>query len=687
MKEIAIGILQSVIAIMLLVMLAISWKRNINIKNLKNIYLCLVLCLVYWLFANAMRSFSEMRNSVLFWYEAKYIGILPLPSLILAFSLIYTKKDSWLSNKKVKYALIIIPVIFLMTIVTDPYLHLFREKLVVVYVRQMTKVIPHNNLFFWLNTFYTYLMIIISIILLTSHCYKLPKYYRFQPIVLIIALLPPFLLNITYVFSILDEVYDQTTLAFVVTGLIFHWALFYFSTPEIIPVARQLIIENMQHLLIVTDINGKVVDLNLATKEILKSFNINIMNASFEESFQKFIESTDGSVSFSPNGKEMTLHFDGDTHFYSYNESPILEKGETIGYLNMFNDITEVKTMMHQLENIATVDPLTNLRNRIYLDNNMHTLDDKSKLPITVFKGGLNGLKMINDSLGNEIGDQLIIRTADILREVFSDQGLIARVSGDEFVIILPQTNATDAKQYTDRILELCNATLINHAKLSLCLSHSTMTNSDELLADHMRLANNNMYRKKLTESQSTRSSIIESLKTALEQSDYETQAHAERTQKLALEVGRNIGLSDSQLNDLSMLSVLHDIGKLSIPDHILLKPSKLTKEEFEIIKTHTEKGYAIAIASPELVSIAKGILHHHERWDGNGYPSGIARDQIPIEARVITIVDAYDVMTNDRPYHKAISKEEAIEELKRCKGTQFDPDLVEVLLEILNNH
>lgn len=157
-----------------------------------------------------------------------------------------------------------------------------------------------------------------------------------------------------------------------------------------------------------------------------------------------------------------------------------------------------------------------------------------------------------------------------------------------------------------------------------------------------------------------------------------------ERTREMAIRLGKALSLSDGELGKLALLAVLHDIGKIAIPHSILLKPGKLTDAEWEIMKTHTEKGYRIANASKELKPIGEYILHHHERWDGGGYPGGLAGDEIPLLSRIITVVDSHDVMVHDRPYHRAMSGEAAEAELRRCSGTQFDPKLVKVFLEVL---
>jgi len=162
-----------------------------------------------------------------------------------------------------------------------------------------------------------------------------------------------------------------------------------------------------------------------------------------------------------------------------------------------------------------------------------------------------------------------------------------------------------------------------------------------------------------------------------------ETEEHSRRMQDMAYTIGKTLDLSNSELDNLKRLAVLHDIGKIAIPTYILDKPGRLTTEEWVIIKKHTDIGHRIAISSPDIAPIAKGILHHHERWDGTGYPMGIKGEEIPLIARIVSIADAYDVMTNGRPYQKAVSQEEVWAEIERCAGSQFDPYLVGKAIEL----
>ena len=182
---------------------------------------------------------------------------------------------------------------------------------------------------------------------------------------------------------------------------------------------------------------------------------------------------------------------------------------------------------------------------------------------------------------------------------------------------------------------------------------------------------------------------IIEILKKSLEIKSVETKLHTERVSNYCIKMAQELGLSNEMIKKAGMVGTLHDIGKIAIADKILLKPGKLTEYEYEVMKTHSEEGYKLACLIPEIKDIANEILAHHERWDGNGYPMGLRDKEIPILSRIVSIADSFDAMTENRCYSKARTIEEGILELKRCSGTQFDPDLVNIFINkiILKNN
>ena len=361
------------------------------------------------------------------------------------------------------------------------------------------------------------------------------------------------------------------------------------------------------------------------------------------------------------------------------------ENGEVIALEGLIIDITDKKRKEQEVEYLNNHDFLTGLYNRKFFEQQKERLDTAAHLPLTVLLGDINGLKLVNDAFGHSTGDRLIVQAARILKSCMRRNDILARYGGDEFSIILPNTNSDTAYEISKKIRKLCeeyNKT-INYESLniSISLGYATKVAADEDLDEIIRTAEDYMYKHKLLDLTSSHSDIVSSIKATMFERSHETQQHADRLSKLSKDIGVELNFSQAQLDDLELLATLHDIGKVGIDDRILNKPGKLDDKEWFEMRKHSEIGYRIAMASPELVPIAEYILYHHERWDGGGYPSGLKKEEIPLPSRILAVVDAYDAMTQDRVYRKAMTKEAAVEELWKNAGTQFDPAIIEIFI------
>lgn len=368
-------------------------------------------------------------------------------------------------------------------------------------------------------------------------------------------------------------------------------------------------------------------------------------------------------------------------------KTPIIDNhGNVSGIVGISRDITKQKTLEEKLRQLGEIDVLTNLYNRNCFEDKIKELHDEKYYPLGIIMGDVNGLKLINDTLGHLEGDKLLKSISYVLKSSCKESEYIFRWGGDEFIILVPNADEYKCDSIITRILNDCKKYDYEYMQLSISLGAVVKKDLNDNFHSYIKKVDEKVYRHKLLENKSIKSSIMYSLLNSLEEKNVETKEHAQRVSQYSLALGKILNLTRSQLDELEIVASLHDIGKIGISEDILQKPASLTSEEFEILKTHPEKGYRIINASSELDSVAKGVLTHHERYDGNGYPMGLKGDEIPLISRIINIADSFDVMTSTRPYKKAMCKKDAIQELLKCSGTQFDPNLVQPFIGYIKN-
>ncbi len=347
----------------------------------------------------------------------------------------------------------------------------------------------------------------------------------------------------------------------------------------------------------------------------------------------------------------------------------------------------ERKSSEEKIKHLSFHDALTGLYNRAYFEEELERYNFPRYYPLSVVTLDINGLKVINDTFGHSEGDRLLQHFSQILASISRQGDILARIGGDEFAILLPYTTSEDAHSFCERIKKACKQDKIEpiYLRPNISLGHTTQEGEYKDMNSLLKEADRNMYQDKLFNGKSREKHFLEAFRIVLAERDPHTSAHAQRLQKLALFLGKRVGLTEYQLGNLKLLALLHDIGKIGIPDSILFKTYILTPSEWEKMREHSRIGYRMAKNIPDFAPIAQEILYHHEHWDGTGYPDGLKGEKIPLLSRIISIIDAYDVMQSRRPYKGPISETKALKEIKRCAGTQFDPQLVEIFLKIEN--
>lgn len=351
------------------------------------------------------------------------------------------------------------------------------------------------------------------------------------------------------------------------------------------------------------------------------------------------------------------------------------------------SDITQRKNYEAENLYLSQTDVVTTLKNRTFVEALLEKADKCISCQSWIIMGDVNGLKLINDTFGHQEGDRLLRTVGEILRRCCLPNDIPARWGGDEFIIFIHDNSADYVDNLIWNIKEECTNVTDLRTPISISWGRA---NKDTLYKDIkavIKLAEERMYRNKLLEGRSAKSSILSSLEQSLHEKHIETEEHTRRIAHSCVQIGLRMGLTQDELDEVVLLGILHDIGKIGIPEAILLKPDKLTPDEWDVMKTHSEIGYRIAVSTPELAHVADEILCHHERYDGTGYPQSLKGKQIPKLSRLLAIVDSYDVMTHTRQYKEAMSIESAVQEIQSCSGKQFDPEMVEQFLTILREN
>ena len=365
--------------------------------------------------------------------------------------------------------------------------------------------------------------------------------------------------------------------------------------------------------------------------------------------------------------------------YFSY---PQYRDGKIIGAVVTFLDITERKKSEAEILYLSYRDQLTGLYNRRYFEEELARLDVPRNYPLALIMADMNGLKLINDSLGHAMGDQILKKIAEILQKSCRSGDLIARLGGDEFVILLPKTDSHETEEIIQRIKENSAKEKVGSVDISVSLGYGTKNSADEKIQDIFKIAEDHMYGHKLFESPTMRKKAINTLISTLHDRNKQEEHHAHNVSKLCKRMGKVLGLSEIEIEELKTAGLLHDLGKIAIAESILNKPGKLNDNEWEEIKRHSEIGYRILSTVNHMSKMAEYVLAHHERWDGKGYPKGLKEDNIPLQARIIHIAEAYNDMTSIRNYRgNTLSAKEAIVELQKNAGLQFDPELVTIFI------
>jgi len=369
---------------------------------------------------------------------------------------------------------------------------------------------------------------------------------------------------------------------------------------------------------------------------------------------------------------EIEITIDGVRKFY---EMRIIRSGRN-EVIALVRDMTNQYESLENIKYLSYHDQLTGLYNRYMFEEELERLDVDRNASLSVIMADVNGLKLINDCFGHPTGDQLLIKFSEVLRKIFRADDIICRLGGDEFVIILPHTTIDVTNGLIKRITAACDDIKFYNLNLSVAFGSATKIGTNDSIRDVLKYAEDQMYKRKLFEAPKIKELMIAKLLSSLFESSESEAFHAESVEAFSELLGVAVGLNPTEIETLRNAAKHHDIGKIAIDQKMLYKHGALTASEMETIRTHPDIGYRILSVVNEMSECADVILAHHERWDGKGYPKGLVGDEIPLMSRIIAIADAYSAMTETSHYKEIKMPVEAIEEIERFSGSQFDPIL-----------
>ena len=624
--------------------------------------------------------------------QLSQISWLSYPGFVLSISLIHTRNESFMNNNYMKYG-----------IFAPGFLFIILELFVKNYSIRDAGIF---TLVWNVESVYIYLYVFISgcLYLRLYRRTRLVRVKKQTKILLICGTVTLFLATFNdFVIASIDKFYlslDQ----FII--LIFFFSIWYMNSRyKFLKLTSYItaedIVDKITDMVVLADPEGLITGINQRVEEALGykrdtlsgSHLSKIINLDFDLLLRKV--------------KTEKSYFD-DKEFYcissSGQEIPISIKasvvkdryGDIVGSIIVFQDRTLIKKLKaeiddrklkeSQLNYLSYHDFLTGLFNRAYFEQEMRKLQSETSVTLGIIMCDLDGLKLINDTLGHDVGDSLLNTAASAIKSSLLNDEILARIGGDEFAVLIPCCTKSAIENICAKIRKAVKEFNSKNPRviLSISLGSALCSGRSKGINEVFKEADDNMYKEKLNHIHSVRNSMVQALMKTLEVRDFVTAGHTERMGELVICLGEYIGLPEQSINNLQLLAQFHDLGKVGIPDSILFKASALNDMEKEQMQRHSEIGYRIAQALPDLNGISEFILKHHERWDGKGYPLGIRGEKIPLECRILAIVDAYDAMINDRPYRKAMTKKAAVKELKNHAGTQFDPQLVPKFLKML---
>ena len=655
MREYIINI-YIIVMIMIAIMDVVLGIKSINKNNIIGRLLGLV-C-IWATVIDISYLFSILSDTYMYVSIASSIYFISIDGVLiclLLFTIYFTKNGISTYEKIIVKVCGVYGLFEMVLFAINPFFHICID-----YIKRDTEIAQYSyemKFFYQMHLGFSYGLLAIVFFLLIKKACSVPKEYCFQYTSVIAGLLIIVGINAIFLYVPGNSVFailDCSICCYSLISFLLYWCCFDYSTHGMLNKLKTSIFDNIGQGIVLFDYEDKLILHNKKAGTLL-----GIEKLEKCENLENFMKTYELPVGISKENDSLSIQclIDTDKEKNTLRcDVKILknDKDCTLGQLFVFSDIT------------VETDPLTGFQKWENFLSLTHEPEEHFAFPVGISVCDINSLSIVNSTMGSAEGNRKIRELSESMRQIFPSGTYFVRGTDAVLIALCSYSSEKEMEGYLSKVSETFSG--------SMQYGIGIVTDKDKNIEDVIRSAVVAMRTKKLIDKDSIHSDMIASLIKALEECDLDTEHHVKRTQRMGAELGKRIGLSDMQQSRLSLLCLLHDIGKISIPREILHKSGKLTEEEWKIMKSHVEAGYKIANSNSELKQVAREIRYHHERWDGKGYPDGLSKESIPILSRVIAVVDSFDAMVNDRPYRKAMPVTKALEELKRCAGTQFDP-------------
>ncbi len=695
-----------VAAVISVALAAYVWRRRSAAPGAMALVL-LMLALTEWLLLEAVCLVNNDLSARLIWAKVEYIGIVSVPVLWLVFVLQYTGKQRWLTRRNLAL-LAICPIITLLLVWTNEAHRLIWAEYSLHQHGSVMISEKTYGVWFWVHTAYSYSLVLTGAILVLRWAISSFRLYRHQAVVMLIGALVPLVGNMPYILHLRSvQGIDPTPLAFTVSGCMLALGLFRFRLLDIVPIARDTVIQGMNDGLMVLDAQNRIVDINPAIEGITGLRTSEVIGRPVAQILSCWSTLTEQHREEMKTQSEITLGEGGEKRHYDLRISPLYGRlGSFTGQVVTLHDVSWHKKAEERERRIAELDRVhaevsdsflkeasINSAANYMLKRVGELLDvcrtyifhysEDGKYMDNVYEWRADGISPQIDNLqqipsetfpywNKEVVNNRIINAVDI-KTLPKEERAILEPQGIKSILIIPLF-------MNNKLFGFVGFDEIRYPRewypdevLSLRTIADTYTNAVE---------------RKKVEDQLEHSFIdlAETISRTVSSRDPYTASHQRRVAELARLVGEKIGLDKNRLMGLYIGGLLHDIGKISTPESILSKPGKLSDEEWNLIRTHAKQGYEIVNGSAFPWPVADMALHHHERLDGSGYPDGISGDELSLEVRILGVCDVVEAMSSHRPYRPARSRKEVVEEIKGGRGTKYDADVVDIMLQIIES-